>query len=147
MSPATQRAEGRTFRSGPYLRQLFSQAELMDARLQQDICARIQQARKEAGYTQQEMADLLGMTMRGYQNYESTRVPFRWLDKIAELTGKSQEWLLRGDVEQPAEATPSRSELLELKQETQATRAAVESLQQEIRELRRSLLPNKQASG
>ena len=104
MSADTTRAAGRTVRSGAYLRQLFSQAELMDARLQRDICSRIQQARKEAGYTQQEMADLLGMTMRGYQNYESTRVPFRWLDKIAELTGKSQEWLLRGDLEA---ATPS----------------------------------------
>ena len=143
MSPATTRDGGRTFRSGPYLRQLFSQAELMDARLQQDICARIQQARKEAGYTQQEMADLLGMTMRGYQNYESNRVPFRWLDKIADLTGKSQEWLLRGDVE-PVEATPSRSELL---QETRETRAVVESLLREVRELRQALLPGKQASG
>ena len=122
----TDALEGRTFRSGPYLRQLFGQAEIMDAQLQEGICGRIRQARKEAGFTQQEMADLLGMTMRGYQNYESNRVPFRWLDKIGEITGRSGEWLLRGDQEP---AIPSDAELRQMiRLEVEAALAPIEQL-------------------
>lgn len=32
--------------------------------------AQIKQARSDAGLTQQAMADKLGITLRGYQNYE-----------------------------------------------------------------------------
>jgi transcriptional regulator with XRE-family HTH domain len=80
----------------------------VDAFLQRQICSRVQQARKEAGFTQDEMADLLGMTMRGYQNYETDRVPWRKLDKIADLVGVTQMWLLRGDPDERTEsgATP-----------------------------------------
>ena len=98
----------------------------MDAHLQAEICARIKQARTEAGYTQQEMADLLGMTMRGYQNYESVRVPFPQLGKIAELTGVTQMWLLRGDlVAEPA--SPS-----EIFRRLDHLEASVESLRQTV---------------
>lgn len=78
----------------------------MDAHLQRQICARIKLARKEAGFTQQEMADLLAMTLRGYQNYESDRPPWRELDKIAELTNVTQVWLLRGDLPGENGASP-----------------------------------------
>lgn len=74
--------EPRTFRSGAYLDTLFRAAERMDATLQAEICARIKQARVEAGFTQAEAADTLGVTMRAYQNYEATRVPFRSLTRI-----------------------------------------------------------------
>src|ERR1051325_11854224 len=53
---------------------------------------------------QEDMANLLSVTTRAYQNYEKERVPFRSLAKIASLTNVSQEWLLRGDV---PEAAPS----------------------------------------
>lgn len=98
----------------------------MDAHLQAQICARIKQARIEAGYTQEEMADLLAMTMRGYQNYESKRVPFRLLDKIAAVTNVTQMWLLRGD---PPEAEPSAPEVL---QRIASLEATVESLRQAV---------------
>lgn len=105
----------------------------MDAKLQADICARIKLARTEAGYTQAEMADLLGMTLRGYQNYESNRVPFRWLDKIAELTGKTAEWLLRGDPEPvlPAGYDP---------REQEAIIGRLDALQDSVDRLTRALL-------
>ena len=69
----------------------------MDAYLQQQICERIRTARKAAGLTQEDMANLLNVTTRAYQNYEKNRVPFRSLAKIASLTDVTQEWLLRGD--------------------------------------------------
>lgn len=69
----------------------------MDAYLERQICARIKQARIEAGLTQEDMAGLLNVTGRAIQNYESRRVPFRRLEEIAKLTAVSQEWLLRGD--------------------------------------------------
>ena len=61
-----------------------------------EICARIKEARRLAGYTQPEMADLLGLTLRGYQNYESERVPFGRLIEIAKLTNVEEQWLLYG---------------------------------------------------
>lgn len=73
----------------------------MDAYLQQQICARIKQARKAAGLTQEDMANLLNVTTRAYQNYERNRVPFRSLPKIASLTNASEAWLLHGDPESP----------------------------------------------
>jgi transcriptional regulator with XRE-family HTH domain len=68
----------------------------MDQRLQAEICARIKQARETAGFTQEEIADLLNMTPRGYQNYESVRVPFRRLGEIARITNVAESWLLHG---------------------------------------------------
>ena len=91
----------RTFRAGVYLDSLFRAAERMDAELQAEICARIKQARVEAGFTQDEAADALGMTQRGYQNYESVRVPFRKMTRISEVFGVSERWLYRGESEPP----------------------------------------------
>lgn len=101
----------------------------MDAHLQQQICARIKTARVEAGFTQDEMADLLGMTMRGYQNYETDRVPWRKLDKIAELTGRTQEWFLRGDRDAATQSEPTLPEVL---QRLDQIENVVESLRQVV---------------
>lgn len=60
------------------------------------ICSRIAQARHEAGYTQEEMADLLGIKIRTYQYYEDDRVPYRRIRDISEATGRSEQWLLHG---------------------------------------------------
>lgn len=65
---------------------------------EREICARIKQARIEAGLTQDEFADLLKVEKRTVQNYEADRVPWRYLKEIAKITGRTQEWLLRGDV-------------------------------------------------
>lgn len=61
------------------------------------ISARIKQARQEAGLKQWQMAELLEVIPRTVQNYEEFRVPWDKLGKIAEVTGKSVEWLLHGD--------------------------------------------------
>lgn len=78
---------------------------------QQEICARIKEARTEAGLTQEAMAEALHIRHRTYWNYEDSRppedggkgkVPYKLLGKIAKLTGKSTEWLLHG-VDHPDE--------------------------------------------
>lgn len=64
------------------------------------IAKRIKQARKEAGLTQQQVADLLGVIQRTYQNYESQtapRIPWDRLNDIARVTSVKVEWLLHGD--------------------------------------------------
>lgn len=62
-----------------------------------EICARIKQARKEAGLTQAALAKKLHVEQRTVVNYEHNRVPWRLLKKIARFTGTTQEWLLHGE--------------------------------------------------
>lgn len=64
-----------------------------------EITARIRQARMEAGLTQPEMAQLLDVGQRAYQNYESERVPWDLMGRIADVTGRSLRWLLHGEDE------------------------------------------------
>lgn len=147
MSSSRTAHKPRTFRSGPYLNSLFVQAERMDAKLQAEICARIKQARIEAGFTQPEAADVLHITLRAYQNYEKDRVPFRSLTEIAEAFGVTEPWLLRGDYEPRTAADAAtlaevlrRLESLEGKVETagKATTKSLDSLARDVRRLARS---------
>jgi transcriptional regulator with XRE-family HTH domain len=78
------------------------------------ICARIKQARIEAGLTQEELADLLHVRQRTIHNYETDRVPWRMIGKIAEVTGRPTEWLLHGDAAMPS---GDAGEIAELRQE------------------------------
>lgn len=83
---------------------------------------RIRQARMEAGLTQDELADLVGIGMRQIQYYESGESdPYRKLRSIAEATGKSIAWLLRGE----AKGEAADEEILERLE-------AVESLLQDV---------------
>lgn len=106
---ATDVRKERTFRSGPYLEKLFGEGGRVDAYLQRQICERIKQARKAAGFTQEDMANLLNVTTRAYQNYERDRVPFRSLTKIASLASVSEAWLLQGE---PKQEILAQAELL-----------------------------------
>lgn len=66
----------------------------------QGIAARIKQARKEKGLTQEQMAQLLDVRQRTYQNYESAttpRIPWDRMNDIERITKKKVEWLLHGD--------------------------------------------------
>lgn len=68
------------------------------------IAARIKQARKEAGLSQPEMAEAIGVIPRTYQNYESVkdpRTPWGLMNEIATVTGKTTEWLIHGDRKAP----------------------------------------------
>lgn len=57
---------------------------------------RIRSARKDAGYSQQDMADLLKMSDVGYGSFErgSRQISIVFLLKIAKLLGRSVSWFL-----------------------------------------------------
>jgi len=64
------------------------------------IARRIKSARNEAGLSQPEMAEALGVISRTYQNYESVsapRTPWALMNDIARITGKTTEWLIHGE--------------------------------------------------
>jgi transcriptional regulator with XRE-family HTH domain len=64
------------------------------------IATRIKQARMESGLKQHEIAGLLEVTLRTYQNYESEkkpRIPWDRMNDLERITGKKVEWLLHGD--------------------------------------------------
>ena len=75
------------------------------------IGRRIAQARKEAGgISQQELADVLGVTKRAVQAYEDgTTIPWRHFPRMQELLGKSLSWFLEGRETAPA---PAMAEVL-----------------------------------
>jgi transcriptional regulator with XRE-family HTH domain len=65
---------------------------------------RIARGRKEAGLTQQELADRVGVTRRSIQGYEAGSIaPYRHLDELAAALGRRREWLVAED---PADDLP-----------------------------------------
>lgn len=92
---------------------------------------RIRQARQEAGLTQDELSDLIGVGMRQVQYYESGESnPYRTLRRIAEATGKSVGWLLHGDpVTEPAEGAEILALVHRVLEELRALRDALEQLE------------------
>jgi transcriptional regulator with XRE-family HTH domain len=92
---------------------------------------RIKQARVEAGLTQDELADLVGVGMRQIQYYEAGESdPYRRIDKIAEVTNTTAGWLLHGD---------AISDLLG-GDEVASRLGALEERQERVEELLRELL-------
>jgi len=75
-----------------------------------EICARIKQGREQAGLSQPEMAGLLDVALRTYQNYERDRVPWDQMGRISDITGRSLRWLLHGE----DDAEPSMAVMLRL---------------------------------
>lgn len=98
------------------------------------ISQRIKQARIQAGLTQRELADYLNVEARTVANYESSRVPFRLLGKIAEATGTTSEWLLHGAVAESS--TPATvEELAQLREDLAEAQAQVSEILRLVRQL------------
>lgn len=80
----------------------------------EDIGARIAAARKEAGLTQEELADLVSVSTRSLQGYESGDVvPYRHMGKIGEVVGRSVSWLLHGEASEDEATNAERLERIE----------------------------------
>lgn len=64
-----------------------------------EIGERIVQARREAGgMRQEELADLIGVSVRSMQAYESGEVvPYRYLKELERVLGRPMAWILHGD--------------------------------------------------
>lgn len=77
---------------------------------------RIAQARREAGLTQHQLADALGVSRRSVQGYESGAVaPYRHLRRLAEVLGRPSEWFVADGVEDPAASRRTNPLLSELR--------------------------------
>jgi transcriptional regulator with XRE-family HTH domain len=67
----------------------------------EEIGARIAQARTEAGMTQPDLAEVLGLGLRQVQNLEAgVSKPYKHLKEIAETTNRPFAWFLHGDEEE-----------------------------------------------
>lgn len=62
-----------------------------------EVGKRIALARERAGLKQADLAETLGVIPRSMQNYEYGRIPYRLLDRIADATSVSKDWILYGD--------------------------------------------------
>jgi transcriptional regulator with XRE-family HTH domain len=63
-----------------------------------EIGARIAQARREAGLTQEQLAELAPFSARSLQDYETgVTIPYRQLREIGRLLDRPVEWLLHGE--------------------------------------------------
>lgn len=91
------------------------------------IRARLRQARKEAGLSQQQLADLLNVHKRTVENYENVRVPWDHLNEYGRFTNRPVEWFLYGQ-----EALPPEGELAALTE-------TVETLEQDLTAIRERL--------
>jgi transcriptional regulator with XRE-family HTH domain len=80
------------------------------------IRRRIREARRAAGLTQEELADLLEVHKRTVENYERIRTPdYAALNRVAAVLGRPVEWFLHGEV--PDEENVDRISQLEARVE------------------------------
>jgi transcriptional regulator with XRE-family HTH domain len=71
---------------------------------------RLAAARNEVHLSQQALAAELGVSLRTVQNYESGKfVPYRHLDALSRLLGRSSSWLLCGSEEHDPQQLRARS--------------------------------------
>lgn len=99
-----------------------------------EIGDRIKQARERAGLRQEDLADLIGMSTRQVQNYESGEsAQYRKLKAIAGATATSVEWLLHGD-----ERNDDQGDLQELRDHLDAQHDVVVAQLDRIEELARA---------
>lgn len=94
-----------------------------ELRYKRAVCERIRRARVKAGLTQEQMAVLLGVQHRTYQNYEYDRIPWEKLDTIAAETGVEKDWIVTGSA---GETGPLREKLDLIEGELRALRRLLE---------------------
>lgn len=79
----------------------------------QEIGARIAQARKELGLTQEQLAEMASFSRRSLQDYESgLTIPYRHFRELSRLLRRTPEWFLYGDDEGASAETRTLAERL-----------------------------------
>ena len=92
-----------------------------------EVGRRIVQARKELGITQEELAELAGVSQRSMQAYETGEViPYRKMREIAGVLEVSTSYLLHGEEEN------TDSEVSELKREIDNLTKLVRSMSRKL---------------
>lgn len=62
-----------------------------------EIGERIAQARREAGLTQEQLAEIASFSKRSLQDYEAgTTIPYRHLRELSRLLKRDVDWFLHG---------------------------------------------------
>jgi transcriptional regulator with XRE-family HTH domain len=103
---------------------------LMEERHRLEIAARITTLRERSRWTQPEIADRLGLTLRGYQKIEEKgTTKYDRVEAIAKIHSVDPDWLWEGRERGPA-PDPFASE----------STAAVDELRKELQALRHELL-------
>jgi transcriptional regulator with XRE-family HTH domain len=100
-----------------------------------EIGARIAQARRERGLTQEQLAEMGSFSKRSLQDYEAgLTIPYRHLRELGRLLKRKPEWFLYGpEPEQPLEA------LAELRELVEDLRDPIKELLEELRAARSKL--------
>jgi HTH-type transcriptional regulator, cell division transcriptional repressor len=92
------------------------------------IGERIARARTEAGLTQEELAELIGVSTRSLQGYEAGAVkPYRHMAKLSSTLNRPVAWFLHGEEEDTRLS------------ETQSLRERVEGLADQLDRIERLL--------
>jgi transcriptional regulator with XRE-family HTH domain len=81
----------------------------VDQERKREIGRRVKRLRERSPHTQESLADLLGMTLRGYQKAELTgSISYTKLEKLAEIhrVAEGVDWFYL-----PADAAPDESQL------------------------------------
>ena len=96
------------------------------------IGERLRQARREAGMTQEDLAEVSSFSKRSLQDYEAgVTIPYRNLTELATILRRSVAWFLHG-----AEADRSPEEDAALAERMTAVEAQLQELVQEIQRRR-----------
>lgn len=112
----------------------MSRVPVMERPARGKVGERIQQARREAGLTQEQLADLVGVTPRTIQAYEGGHVDaYRKLPKLAESLGRPSSWLQHG--ENGNGPTEENDRLERILEELAELRRQLDSLSAHVRRL------------
>ena len=104
---------------------------LMQQFAAKEIGERIKEARRQAGLTQDELADLVEVTTRTIQAYEAGDIDaYRKLNKLASVLNREVSWLLHGD----EEAIPDDDRLGQVVHKLEELGAAIERVESRLPE-------------
>lgn len=101
---------------------------LLNVFASEQIGARIKQAREEAGLRQEDLHDLIGLSLRQVQNLEAgVSKPYKHLNAIAEVTNRPFDWFLHGETKNEDRLETALAELGALRIQVEQILALLEA--------------------